>query len=223
MTAGEITSNCIAVVSLSLATFALWRTNQAERREREAIIVIRSVWSGTPGIDDTHIPPYRGKPAQWIHRNKPPAVAERQLVIAMESRESGVLVRQSDEDVVLVLRASTPNDLADNDGPGGHNTHYVMLEIRNVGRWAATDVRIDCTLEGTFLEKFDEGTIERDFPSQTIMFEALAANEQRYVRIRNMTGLPVMLEFVAVSVGNAQPVRLAPSSPVDFQPRGYRS
>ena len=60
----------------------------------------------------------------------------------MESRDRSVLVRQSDEDVLLELRTATRNDLAEPDGPGGRNTHYVMLEIRNVGRWAATDVKI---------------------------------------------------------------------------------
>jgi hypothetical protein len=230
MTEAELIATAIAALSLlasgasaAIAGLALWRTDQAEKREREAIIVIRNVWSGTPGIDDFHIPPHRGQRARWVVHNKPPAEAEQQLVIAMESRDRGVLVRQSDEDVVLELRTATANDLADHDGPGGRNTHYVMLEVRNVGHWAATDVRIDCTIEGTFLEEFGEGTVERTFPDQTIAFEALAANDARYVRIRNMTGLPVTLDCVTASVSNDQRIQLAPTQPVLFQPRGYRS
>lgn len=229
MTDAEIISNGIAALGLlvaggsaSIAWLALRRTAEAEKREREAVIVIRNVWSGTPGIDDSVIPGLHGRPSQWILRNKPPTEAEQQLVIAMESRDRSVLVRQSDEDVVLELRTATPRDLADHDGPGGRNTHYVMLEICNVGHWAATDVRIDCTLEGAFLKEFDEGISDRSFPEQSISFEALAANQPRHVRIRNMTGLPVALDFVGVSVDNDQQIRLAPTPPVQFQPRGYR-
>jgi hypothetical protein len=231
MTNAELISNGIAALGLlvaggsaAIAGLALRRTNQAEKREREAIIVIRNVWSGTPGLDDSIIVPYRAKPAQLIQHNPAPAEAEQQLVIAMESRgNAGVLVRQSDEGVLLVLRAATTSDVAQKDGPGGHNTHYVLLEIRNVGRWAATGVQIDCTLKGTFLRDFDHGTNERSFPEQMMAFEALAANEARYVRIRNMTGLTVSLDFEGVSVGNDQPIRLVPTAAAVFQPRGYRS
>jgi hypothetical protein len=230
MTDAEIISTGIGALGLlvaggstAVAMLALRRTEEAEKREREAVIVIRNVWSGTPGIDDFHIPPSRGKPAQWFHRNKPPAEAEQQLVIAMESRDRSVLVRQSDEDVILELRTATPNDLADQDGPGGRNTHYVLLEISNIGRWAATDVRITCMIDGLFLEEFGQGTVARTFPEQMIWFESLAPNQPRYVRIRNMTGLPVALDGFAVSVDNDQPIRMAPWSAINFQPRGYRS
>ncbi|HVN70153.1 MAG TPA: hypothetical protein VMU38_10960 [Candidatus Binatia bacterium] len=231
MTGAEIASNSpaalsllVAVASVVIAALALRRTGRAEQREREAIIVIRNVWSGTPGGAESIIVSndHGVLAAQLIQRKAPPPVAEQQLVIAMESRDPGVLVRQSD-DVVLELRSATPRDLADHDGPGGRNTHYIVLELRNVGRWAATNVQIDCTLEGTFLEEFGEGTIERSFHEQLIGFEALAADEARYIRLRNMTGLPVTLEFNGASAGNDQPIRLAPASPAAFQPRGYRS
>jgi hypothetical protein len=161
VTDAEIISNGIAALGLlaaggsaAVAWLALRRTHEAEKREREAVIVIRNVWAGTPGLDDFHIPPYHGKPTQWFHRNKAPAEAEQQLVLAMESRDRGALVRQSDEDVILELRMATPNDLADTDGPGGRNTYYVLLEISNIGRWAATDVTVSYTLKGLFLEEF---------------------------------------------------------------------
>ena len=223
MTVAEIAANCIAALSLVFAGVALWRTGQAEKREREAVIVIRNVWSGTPGVDDMIMPPRHGAPMQVIERNKPPAKADQQLVIAMDSRDRSVLVRQTDDDVTLTLRTVTPNDLADADGPGGRNTHYVLLEISNIGRWAATDVRITCTIEGLFLEKFGEGTVYRDFPNQIIWFEALAPNQPRYVRIRNMTGLPVTLDHFDASADNEQPIRPAPTSAINFEPRGYRS
>jgi len=60
MTAAEILSNAFAALGLlvaggsaAIAWLALRRTREAEEREREAVIVIRNVWSGTPGIDDT--------------------------------------------------------------------------------------------------------------------------------------------------------------------------
>jgi hypothetical protein len=228
MTDAETISNGIAALGLlvaggstAIALLALRRTDQAEKRERQAVIVIRNIWSGTPGIDDAFIP--RPDAPQWIRRNVPPAEAEQQLVIAMESRDRSVLVRQSDEDVIVELRTATPNDLADKDGPGGRNTYYVLLEISNIGRRAATDVRITCMLDGLFLEEFGEGTLGRTFPEQVIWFESLAPNQPRYVRIRNMTGLPVALDKIDVSVDNDQPIRLAPTSAINFQPRGYRS
>jgi len=232
MTDAELVSNgiasvglLVAICSVAIAARALWRTGQTEKREREAIIVVSNIWSGTPGLDGTTtgtlLDPMH--PMQWIDLNPPPASAEQLLVIAMESIDRSVLVRQSDEDVVLELRTARPRDLADHDGPGGHNTHYVMLEIHNVGRWAATGVKIYCTVDGTFLEEFGEGTIERAFPEQALAFEVLAPNEPCYVQIRNMTGLPVTLAFDDVSVSDDQPIRLAPASPVNFQPRGYRS
>jgi hypothetical protein len=38
-----------------------------------------------------------------------------------------------------------------------------------------------------------------------------------------MTGLPVALDNIDVSVDNDQPIRMAPTSAINFQPRGYRS
>lgn len=229
MTAAEILSNAFAALGLlvaggsaAIAWLALRRTREAEEREREAVIVIRIAWSGTPGIDDTFTSGEGG--LERVRHNVPPAKAEQQLVIAMATRgDSGALVRQSDEDAVLVLRTATPNDLADRDGRGGRNTHYVLLEISNIGRWAATDVRITCMLEGLFLEEFGQGTVVRTFPGQMIWFESLAPNQPRYVRIRNMTGLPVALYNIDVSVDIDQPIRMAPTSAINFQPRGYRS
>jgi|SRR5580700_263201 hypothetical protein len=231
MTDAEAISNGIAGLSLvvaagsaAIAGLALRRTAAAEKREREAIVAIRNVWSGTPGLDDMIIPGVRGRQTQFIRHNPQPAKPEKRLVIAMESSgHAGVLTRQSDKDVVLVLRTATAADLAVQDGPGGRNTHYALLEIRNVGRWAATNVQLVCTLTAPFARDFEEGTDDRDFPGQVISFEALAPNEPRYVQVRNMTGLPVMFDFDDVSAGNDQPIRLAPATTVTFEPMGYRS
>jgi hypothetical protein len=223
-TAISVISLLVSGASVVIAGLALRRTAAAEEREREAIVAIRNVWSGTPGLDDMIIPGVRGRQTQFIRPNPQPAKPEKRLVIAMESSgDPGVLTRQSDEDVVLVLRTATPSDLATQDGPGGRNTHYALLEIRNVGRWAAIDVRLECTLTAPFSRDFEEGTEERVFPDQAISFEALAPNEPRYVQVRNMTGLPVMLDFDDVSAGNEQTIRLAPSTTVTFEPTGYRS
>jgi hypothetical protein len=223
-TAISILSLLVSGASAAVAGLALKRTAAAEDREREAIVAIRNVWSGTPGIDDHIIPGVRGKQTQVVRHNPPPAKPEQRLVIAMESSgDAGVFVRQSDEDVVLVLRTATSSDLAVEDGPGGRNTHYALLEIRNVGRWAVIDVQLVWTLRAPFARDFDEGTDDRDFPGQIIAFEALAPNEPRYVQVRNMTGLPVMLDCEDVSAGNDQSIRLAPSTTVTFEPMGYRS
>jgi|HubBroStandDraft_6_1064221.scaffolds.fasta_scaffold135511_1 hypothetical protein len=54
----EITANCIAALSLVVAVasvavtgLALRRRNEAQKRGREAIIVVRKVWEATPAID----------------------------------------------------------------------------------------------------------------------------------------------------------------------------
>jgi len=229
MTSAEIAATLIAAVGLlaaggsaAIAFVALWRTGEAEKREREAIVAVRKVWCGTPGIDDSMIP---GVAMYWLTPNRQPATPEQQFVIVMESDvdERTALARGTDDDIRLILRAASPANLTDKDGPGGRNTHHVMLEIRNVGRWAATGVKIDCTVSGMFSDRFEANSRERSFPDQAISFDALAPNEPHYVEIRNMTGTPSAVEFVAVSAGKDQPIRLAPSAPVELQSRGYRS
>ena len=178
--------------------------------------------AGTPGIDDSMIP---GVAMYWLTPNRQPATPEQQLVVVMESDvdERTALARGTDDEIRLLLRAASPANLTDKAAQVATTLINVMLEIRNVGRWAATGVKIDCTVSGMFSGRFDADSVERSFPDQAISFDALAPNEPHYVEIRNMTGTPSAVEFVSVSAGHDQPIRLAPSAPVELQSRGYRS
>lgn len=216
MTPADWSSNTIALVSLLLAVVALRRTTEAQKREREAIVVIRNAWHGTPGIDDQMIPPWRGKEARHIHHNPQPEVPDQRLAIdGTPTATEGLELRRA--------HANDDSKEGATRGQTGTAVYRVMLEVKNVGRWSATGVRLRCTVGATYTEDYEEGVYDRTFPDQLITFDALEAGQSRFVEIRNMIGLPAWITFDSVSATSEQSIRIEQTEEeIWFQPWGYR-
>lgn len=211
MTQGEWVSNSIALLAFVLSVIALWRTEQSKQRERETIVAIRSIWSGSIGWGDVHIPPSPKGPAQYVRRNPQPKVPDQKLVID----GSPLLVDG------LILREARHNDYADLDKPTCY-VYRVLLAFENVRGWAATKVAVDCTVRGRFPSHLDEPSEVLEFPGQRITIDALRSSNPTYVEIGNLPGIPTSIEFTSISAANKQPVKLVPIDPIDFQPAGYK-
>jgi len=178
---------------LVISLVSLRRSAASDRRDREAIIVVRKIWERQ----------YEDRwPANAGDEDPNPRPFDPDQIL--------VLAGDPTVDKGLVLREADDADDADMDRPG-YFSHRVLLEVRNVGRAAATDIILWCSLTGTYLQQFRDGTEERTFDEQSISIEGLApGSAPYYFQLRNMTGLPIDLELCEVTSSEVkQPIRIS--------------
>jgi hypothetical protein len=207
LSASNISTWNLSGLSLIVAVLAYRKTVQTDRRDRSAIIVIEQVWEN------------RGNPVRWV------------AISSHERRQEDTNPRPHKPDLNLVitgnpviadglvLQAETETHRRDEDKQG-YESHRVELKLENVGRSAATDVRIGCTLAGTYLTRWDEGTEERLF-NDFIEIESIPAGGSRYLEIRNIPSIPVALSFDSIQTQDkGQPVTLSGRRSINFHARG---
>jgi hypothetical protein len=201
-TVGSVIGTVTGVVALVVSLVTARRSAASDERDRQAIIVVRKVWERQyedrwPVAEGDADPnPIPATPSQWL------------VIAPVRSLDDG-----------LVLREATENDSADGDRPGLF-THRIMLEVKNVGRAAATDVVVWCTLSVQILNDLRRGGEKRTY-EQSFAIEALPSDgEPHYVGIRSMIALPVnmTIDDVTSSVAH-QPIRLSGLRDIRFHPR----
>lgn len=201
VTAADIGAWVFSAIGIGISILAYLKTLQTDARDRSATIVIEPIWS------EKH------NTFTWIPRRerddlKP--TPDLFLVIAgMPTIADG-----------LTLRPPTVAEQNDKDLMG-YNSHRIELKLQNVGRSPANDIRFHCTLTGTFLTRIGSGSEQRSFHGLTFTLPTIPVQGSRYVVIRNMPSIPVLVAVDSVETGDkGQPVTLAGVLEFEFQARG---
>ncbi len=204
VSASDIGTWILSGLSLIVAGLAYWKTVQTDRRDRGAIIVIEEVWAERKNTFTWFTPNPEGSAD-----NPRPAEAELHLVIV-----ANPTIAEG-----LVLRPENAAERSDKDLMG-HNSHKIEFKLENVGRSAATNVRIDCTLSGAYVVALGIPPQGRDFPDNGFTLESIPVGKARHVEIRNLVSIPVTLTFRSIKTQDpGQPVTRAGGESVKFAAR----
>jgi hypothetical protein len=205
VTASDIGAWVLSAIAITISYLAYRKTLQTDARDRRAIIVIEQVWAQR-GSSFVWIPGSDGSPG--FDSNPRPKEPDLRLVIV-----GNPVIADG-----LILRPEGDAERRDRDEKG-NESYRIEFKLENVGRSAATNLRICCTLIGTFLA--GEGTEDRAFGDSGFEIPSIPAGQQRFVDIRNMPGIPVILQFdSAKTEEKGQPVRLAGIKSAQFYGRG---
>jgi hypothetical protein len=208
ITASDIGTWILGAIAIVISVLAYLKTLRTDARDRQATIVIENVWS------------YKGN--AWrvvrlpngyyedVDTHPRPAKPDIRLVIAgSPTIYAG-----------LVLRPPTDQDNSDEDTTG-NESYRIMFKFENVGRSAANDARVSCTLTGTFLGEHGGPNEDRVFDNVGFEIPTIPAGGQRHVEIRNVPSIPVSLTFDSIETQEkTQSVVMAGIRAADFLPRG---
>jgi len=197
----DLIADLVSVASLGIAAAALYKSSQTDRRDREAIIIVRPMWDRM-GDDEiwrttapATLPPQR------------PIVPDLRFVIATKSRK---LIDG------LILRKNESGDDRNHDTP--HSvSHLRLIEVLNAGHSAAIKLRLGVVLSCSFSV---QGVDHESVDAQSISLDGLAPGAARFVEIRCLIGAPVTLHFESVTAGvdGKQPAKID-ARDVTFNPR----
>ncbi|HEV2260881.1 MAG TPA: hypothetical protein VGR69_01135 [Candidatus Rubrimentiphilum sp.] len=199
----EIFANIVSLAGLIVAVLAYAKSSETDRRDREAVIIIRPLWDRM-GDDSTWV-----DVAEPKRKDRTIAPDERYVISTKPGKplKDGLTLRKAEYGDDHNTGCDTPHTMS----------HLRIIEVSNGGRSAALHLGLNVGLRSSYAAMGDDHKTRDDV---RLTLDGLGAGRSRYIEIRSLVGVPVKMHFAGVNAGldGKQPVKLdAPD--LDFNPR----